>query len=132
MLEIDPGPLGRDRMIVKGFDMRLGQVVRNLIDNALSFSPEGGTVRVSAGRERNRIVIRVEDEGPGIPPDSFERIFDRFHTDRPDSFGKHSGLGLAISRQIVEVHGGLIHAANLMDGETIRGAQFIVDLPAAD
>ena len=132
VLEIDPGPLGRDRMIVKGFDMRLGQVVRNLIDNALSFSPEGGTVRVSAGRERNRIVIRVEDEGPGIPPDSFERIFDRFHTDRPDSFGKHSGLGLAISRQIVEVHGGLIHAANLMDGETIRGAQFIVDLPAAD
>ena len=132
VLKIDPGPPGRERMVVKGFDMRLGQVVRNLVDNALSFSPEGSTVRVSAARERNRIVIRVEDEGPGIPPDSFERIFDRFHTDRPDSFGKHSGLGLAISRQIVEVHGGLIHAANLMDGETIRGAQFIVDLPAAD
>ncbi|MBX3494986.1 MAG: stimulus-sensing domain-containing protein [Parvibaculum sp.] len=131
VLDIDPGPQGREHMTVKGFDMRLGQVVRNLVDNALSFSPPGGVVRVSAARMRDRIVIHVEDEGPGIPPDSFERIFDRFHTDRPDSFGKHSGLGLAISRQIVDVHGGTVRATNLMDGDKVRGARFTVDLPAA-
>ncbi|MDO8837381.1 MAG: sensor histidine kinase [Parvibaculum sp.] len=130
-LEIDPDA-PRERMKVKGFDMRLGQVLRNLIDNALSFSPPRGVIRVSAARGRGRIVIRVEDDGPGIPPDSVERIFDRFHTDRPDSFGKHSGLGLAISRQIVEVHGGTIRAGNRMDGDKILGASFTVDLPAAD
>ena len=132
VLDIDPGTQGRQHMTVKGFDMRLGQVVRNLVDNALSFNPPGGVVRVSAARVRGRIVIHVDDEGPGIPPDSFERIFDRFHTDRPDSFGKHSGLGLAISRQIVDVHGGTVHAANLMDGDKVRGARFTVDLPATD
>src|SRR5690606_9522505 len=79
-LDIDPGPHGRTGFIVKGFDMRLGQVVRNLIDNALTFSPESGTVHVSARRAPGRIVIQVEDEGPGIPPENFERIFDRFHT----------------------------------------------------
>ncbi|MEX1153087.1 sensor histidine kinase [Parvibaculum sp.] len=132
LLEIDPGTQGREGMTVKGFDMRLGQVMRNLIDNALSFTPKGGTIRVFAERVRGRIIIRVDDEGPGIPPVSFERIFDRFHTDRPDSFGKHSGLGLAISRQIVEVHGGVIRAENRMDGEMVLGARFTVDLPAAD
>ena len=132
-LEIDAGAPGRERMIVKGFDTRLGQVVRNLIDNAISFSPEGGIVRVLATREPGLIVIRVEDEGSGIAPGNFERIFDRFHTDRPDSFGKHSGLGLAISRQIVEAHGGTIRAGNRMrpDGG-IAGARFTVELPSAD
>ncbi len=130
-LDIDAGAPGREGMVVKGFDTRLGQVVRNLIDNALSFSPEGGTVRVSASRERGRIFIRVEDEGPGIAPENFERIFDRFHTDRPDSFGEHSGLGLAISRQIVEAHGGTIVAGNRMKDGEVRGACFTVELPEA-
>lgn len=132
-LEIDAGAPGRERMIVKGFDTRLGQVVRNLIDNALSFSPKGGVVHVVAMRARGTIVIRVEDEGPGIAPENFERIFDRFHTDRPDSFGEHSGLGLAISRQIVEAHGGTIRAGNRVgpDGR-IAGARFTVELPSAD
>ena len=123
---------GRDGMIVKGFDTRLGQVVRNLIDNALSFSPEGGTVRVIATREPGRIVIRVEDEGPGIQPENLERIFDRFHTDRPDSFGEHSGLGLAISRQIVEAHGGTIRAENRVEDGKVAGARFTVELPGAE
>ena len=132
-LEIDSGAPGRERMIVKGFDTRLGQVVRNLIDNALSFSPRGGVVHVIASRGRGTVVIRVEDEGPGIAPENFERIFDRFHTDRPDSFGEHSGLGLAISRQIVEAHGGTIQAGNRMglDGR-VAGARFTVELPLAD
>ncbi|MEP1903652.1 MAG: HAMP domain-containing sensor histidine kinase, partial [Nitratireductor sp.] len=131
MLDIDPGAPGRDRMVVKGFDMRLGQVVRNLVDNALSFSPEGAQVKVMARREPGNIVIMVEDQGPGIPEDSLEKIFDRFHTDRPDSFGKHSGLGLAISRQIVEAHGGTIRAENRMQYDEVQGARFIVTLPAA-
>jgi two-component system sensor histidine kinase ChvG len=131
-LDIEPGPQGRAGMIVRGFDMRLGQVVRNLIDNALSFSPRGGTVSVSAWRVPGRLVITVEDEGPGIPPDNLERIFDRFHTDRPDSFGEHSGLGLAISRQIVEAHRGTIRAENRTDlthPQSVRGARFVVELP---
>ena len=128
-LGIEPGMLGRDGMIVKGFDMRLGQVMRNLIDNALSFSPPEGTVQVAARREPGRIVIMIEDEGPGISPDNIERIFDRFHTDRPDSFGEHSGLGLAISKQIVEAHGGTIRAENRDAYGTVLGARFIVELP---
>jgi two-component system sensor histidine kinase ChvG len=130
-LEIEPGMPGREGMIVKGFDMRLGQVMRNLIDNALSFSPPGGTVQVSARRAPGRIVITVEDEGPGISPDNLERIFDRFHTDRPDSFGEHSGLGLAISKQIVEAHGGTIRAENRDAYGTVLGARFIVELPVS-
>ena len=134
-LTIDPGPLGRSEFIVKGFDMRLGQVVRNLIDNALSFSPEEGRIYVSARRAPRKIVILVEDEGPGVAPENYERIFDRFHTDRPDSFGKHSGLGLAISRQIIEAHGGSIRAENRHEGNLpegrVLGARFIVELPTA-
>lgn len=130
-LEIDPGAPGREGMVVKGFDTRLGQVVRNLVDNALSFSPEGATVRVSATREPGLIVIRVEDEGPGIAPENFERIFDRFHTDRPDSFGEHSGLGLAISRQIIEAHGGRVFAGNRVKQGKVLGARFTVELPEA-
>lgn len=132
-LDIDTDAFGRAGFVVKGFDMRLGQVVRNLIDNARSFSPEGGTVQVSARRTPGKVVILVEDEGPGVPPGNFERIFDRFHTDRPDSFGKHSGLGLAISKQIVEAHRGTIRAENRYEGDDpngrVLGARFIVELP---
>ncbi len=132
-LDIEADAHGRPGFVVKGFDMRLGQVVRNLIDNALSFSPEGGTVRVVARRAPGKVVVLVEDEGPGIAPGNFERIFDRFHTDRPDSFGKHSGLGLAISKQIVEAHRGTIRAENRHANDDpqgrVLGACFIVELP---
>jgi two-component system phosphate regulon sensor histidine kinase PhoR len=122
---------------IRGEPRQLDQLLRNLIDNALSFSPAGGVVRVSARRVPGKIVIVVDDEGPGISPDNFERIFDRFHTDRPDSFGEHSGLGLAISKQIVEAHRGTIHAENRVeeDSETgkthILGARFVVELPTS-
>ena len=146
--------------VVLGHDSRLAQVVTNLIDNACSFSEPGGLVcvgleRISARSEPeqdqpfDRVVITVDDEGPGIPPHALERIFERFYTDRPSQgFGQNSGLGLSISRQIVEAHGGRIWACNrpaepsgvpvvAVDGddleEAIRhgaGARFVVELPA--
>ena len=118
---------------VAGRDTRLGQVVNNLVDNAKSFSPPDGTVRVSGRRLRHEIEIIVDDDGPGIPQENAHRIFERFYTDRGDGavFGSHSGLGLSISRQIVEAHGGRIWAENRKKrtGE-VAGARVGVRLPA--
>jgi two-component system sensor histidine kinase ChvG len=109
-------------------DERLGQVFRNLIDNAVSFSPQGGTVSIAASAEAGRARVSVEDDGPGIPPDNLEHIFERFYTERPnDHFGKNSGLGLSIARQITESAGGRVWAENREGG----GARFIVELPLA-
>jgi two-component system, OmpR family, sensor histidine kinase ChvG len=123
---------------VPGHDSRLSQVVSNLIDNARSFSPPGGTVRITARRLKNEVEIVVDDDGPGIPPDALDKIFERFYTDRPtQSFGQNSGLGLSISKQIVEAHGGNIHAENRTSvaaaGQEPRvlGARFVVRLPAS-
>jgi two-component system, OmpR family, sensor histidine kinase ChvG len=99
--------------VVPGHDSRLGQVMNNLIDNARSFSPEGGTVRVTCRRTGDDIAVIVEDDGPGIRPDALEKVFERFYTDRPQqNFGQNSGLGLSISKQIVEAHGGRLTAVN--------------------
>ena len=121
-----------------GHDSRLGQVVNNLLDNARSFSPSDAKVRVVLRRVRGEVELICEDEGPGIPEHALERIFERFYTDRPEQgFGQNSGLGLSISRQIVQAHRGTIRAENRPgapdeDGEpTVRGARFIVRLPAA-
>lgn len=119
---------------VAGIEMRLAQVFRNLLGNALSFSPPGGTVRVTVARDRDRVSVSVEDRGPGIPEARLETIFDRFYTERPahESYGGHSGLGLSIARQIVAAHGGAIRAENVKDAEgNVSGARFIVVLNAA-
>jgi two-component system sensor histidine kinase ChvG len=128
---------GPGTFMVPGHDSRLGQVFDNLIDNARSFSAEGGGVRVICRRLRNHLEIVVDDDGPGIRPDALEKIFDRFYTDRPhQGFGQNSGLGLSISRQIVEAHGGRIRAENRVgiaagSGEPkVLGARFVVHLPA--
>lgn len=115
--------------IVVGHDSRLAQVFSNLIDNAVSFSPEGGTVRVGIAADEDNVIITVIDEGRGINGDT-AKIFQRFYTDRPDgeSFGDHSGLGLSISRQIVDAHKGTIFASNRTDRS---GAIFTVTLPRA-
>jgi two-component system sensor histidine kinase ChvG len=120
---------------VQGREAPLGQVFRNLIDNARSFSPAGKAVTVVLERDGRRVLALVEDEGPGIPPENLETVFERFYTARPkgaepggSSFGGHSGLGLSIARQIVEAHGGKLLAENREEG----GARFIVDLPEAD
>jgi two-component system sensor histidine kinase ChvG len=107
-----------------------------LIENAVTFSPEGGTVSVEARRSpgpHGRVRITVDDEGVGVPDENLEAIFDRFYTQRPDgaAFGTHSGLGLAIARQIVTAHGGYIRAQNRLGPDGARlGARFTVDLPA--
>jgi two-component system sensor histidine kinase ChvG len=128
---------GPRRFIVPGRDSRLGQVVGNLIDNARSFSPPGGTVRVTCRRLKAEVEITIDDDGPGVRPEAIERIFERFYTDRPEQgFGQNSGLGLSISKQIVEAHGGRIWAENRVDPglpgqpEKILGARFVVRLPA--
>jgi len=118
--------------VVPGHDSRLGQVIDNLIDNARSFSPAEGTVRVVCRRLRRAVDITVDDDGPGIRPDALQRIFERFYTDRPEQgFGQNSGLGLSISKQIVEAHGGRIWADNRMENGRVAGARFVVHLPAA-
>jgi two-component system sensor histidine kinase ChvG len=126
-----------DTFAVPGHDSRLGQVISNLLSNACSFSPDGGVVRVTCRRVRNEIEIAVDDEGPGIRPDALEKIFERFYTDRPhQGFGQNSGLGLSISQQIIEAHGGKIWAENRTgeagaDGEApVLGARFVVRLPS--
>ena len=110
------------------------QVLRNLIGNALSFSPPNGTIKLRARDTGAMIELAVEDEGPGIPEDRLEHIFDRFYSERPkeERFGQHSGLGLSISRQIVEALKGRIIAENRRSPSgTITGARFVVRLPKA-
>jgi two-component system sensor histidine kinase ChvG len=128
-------PQGVKAYAVIGHESRLGQVILNLIDNARSFVPEeNGRIVIGLSRSGRRNIITVEDNGPGIRPDALERIFERFYTDRPsgEAFGQNSGLGLSISRQIVEAHGGTLTAENIAGGKPgdIRGARFVVALPA--
>jgi two-component system, OmpR family, sensor histidine kinase ChvG len=126
-----------DTFSVPGHDSRLGQVISNLLSNAQSFSEPGNKVRINCRRVRSEIEIVVDDNGPGIRPDALERVFERFYTDRPhQGFGQNSGLGLSISKQIIDAHGGRIWAENRPgpageDGEpTVTGARFVVRLPA--
>ena len=126
-----------DTFSVPGHDSRVGQVVSNLLSNAQSFSEAGSKVRITCRRVRSNVEIVVDDDGPGIREDALSRIFERFYTDRPhQGFGQNSGLGLSISKQIVEAHGGKIWAENRIgplseDGEaTVAGARFVVRLPA--
>jgi len=119
--------------LAMGEGARLAQVARNLIDNAVSFSPENGVVVVAVSRAADRVVFRVDDEGPGIPPENREDIFRRFYSERPEAedFGRHSGLGLAIARTIVEAHDGTIDVTSRDEVDGASGARFIVSLPAA-
>lgn len=121
---------------ITGHDTRIGQVINNLIDNAVSFVPSTkGKVSITLERIRNTIKLTVEDNGPGIAAEDVDRVFERFYTDRPESegFGQNSGLGLSISRQIIEAHRGTIRAENRNNkkaGSNETGACFIVELPA--
>lgn len=131
---VERKPNIKTRFVVNGHDLRIGQIVTNLIENARSFVPEkDGKIIVRLMRTRSRCVTTIEDNGPGIQAENIDRIFERFYTDRPESegFGQNSGLGLSISRQIAEAHGGSLRAENITDAETgqVLGARFILALP---
>lgn len=124
---------------VRCVEERIGQVMRNLLANAISFSPKGGTIRIVVRRTTREAEVAVEDDGPGVPPDKLEAVFDRFYSLRPqgEPFGMHSGLGLSISRQIIEAHGGSIWAENCVGpkggvsgaAHAILGARVAFTLP---
>ncbi|MBL6940688.1 MAG: stimulus-sensing domain-containing protein [Rhodospirillales bacterium] len=119
-------------MVIASIESRLGQVFANLLTNALSFSPAEGSISIEASDLGNQISITFDDEGPGLPEGKLETVFERFYTQRPEAekFGTHSGLGLSISRQIVETHHGSITAENRVDGNgDIIGARFKITLP---
>ena len=128
--DLPPRPI-----MINGLEPRLAQVFVNLITNAISFCEDGDAIRVWARRRDNRVLVVVEDTGPGIPDEALAKIFKRFYTSRPQSdFGNNSGLGLAISKQIVEAHGGVIWAENIRPTEAdvtseLLGARFVVGLP---
>ncbi|MCA0049586.1 sensor histidine kinase [Mesorhizobium sp. B283B1A] len=134
-LKVAKLPQGVKGYFVVGHDLRIGQVITNLIENARSFVPEDhGHISLSLARAGKFNILTVDDNGPGIRADNIDRIFERFYTDRPagEAFGQNSGLGLSISRQIVEAHGGTLTAENIpgtKPGE-IKGARFVVTLPA--
>ena len=133
VLEFPAEQPGRIRpLIVPGIESRLSQVFLNLIANAVSFSPPGGEIRIAAQPDGRAVLVTVEDQGPGIPEDKLTAIFDRFYTERPagEKFGTHSGLGLSISKQIVEAHRGRIWAENRLDAQgRVGGARFLIRLP---
>jgi two-component system sensor histidine kinase ChvG len=118
--------------VVPGLEGRLGQVLRNLLDNAFTFSPPDSVIELGLQRRDDRVRLLVEDRGPGLPEEKLEAVFERFYSERPEgeAFGRHSGLGLSISRQIVEAHGGTIWAENRHDAEgAVVGARIVVELP---
>ncbi|NEI74215.1 HAMP domain-containing protein [Rhizobium lusitanum] len=132
---VDRKPANKSKFLIDGHDLRIGQIVTNLIENARSFVPTAtGKITVRLTRTRTRCVVYIEDNGPGIQAENIDRIFERFYTDRPEAegFGQNSGLGLSISRQIAEAHGGSLRAENIVDsdGVTLHGARFILSLPA--
>jgi two-component system sensor histidine kinase ChvG len=151
VLDIQDRWLPDGAFIVMGHDARLGRVITNLLDNGISFSPEGGVVAVRCRRIGDEIEIVVDDDGPGIPPDQLENIFERFYSDRPQSdstLGKNSGLGLSITRGIIDAYGGRIEASNRVAADPsqvrndhpalkdrrrpgVAGTRFTVRLPAA-
>ncbi|MGI9525202.1 MAG: stimulus-sensing domain-containing protein [Hyphomicrobiaceae bacterium] len=137
-LDIDGADAAVGAFTVAGHDGRLAQVVTNLVDNALSFSPDGGCVNVIVRREDAYILVAVADQGPGIQSDKLETIFERFYTYRPtelSSRGNNSGLGLAISKEIVQAHRGDIWAENIVSDDSqasVLGARFVLRLPAME
>lgn len=128
--------LPQKTIIINGLEKRLAQVFENLATNAISFCDAGGIIRIWVKLQTDSCLAVIEDTGPGFPKDSLDKIFNRFYSDRPNSaFGEHSGLGLSISKQVVEAHGGVIWAENitskLSTGEEsdILGARLLVGLP---
>jgi two-component system sensor histidine kinase ChvG len=123
---------GKGPFIVAGVPMRLERVIENLLDNAISFSPPDGRIDIVLSADADLVEAQILDQGPGIPESEREKVFERFHSVRPETewFGGHSGLGLAIARTIVEAHDGTLTLRNPPAGQT--GACFVIALPSAE
>jgi two-component system sensor histidine kinase ChvG len=119
----------QDGLIIRGNQARLIQVFDNLINNAISFSPKNGEINIEAFLKNQKILVKISDQGQGISEGKKETIFDRFYTERPsnEKFGKHSGLGLSIVRQILLSHNANIYAENIYDDRKVAGARFIIE-----
>ena len=123
---------GNAELLILGHEIRIVQVIDNIVDNAITFSPPHGSINIVISADTKSVTITIDDQGPGIPKGKLDAIFDRFYSERPstEKFGLHSGLGLSICKQITEAHNGDITAENRLDHQKItRGARFIITLP---
>ena len=123
---------GNAELLILGHEIRIVQVIDNIVDNAITFSPPHGNINIVVSADTKSVTITIDDQGPGIPKGKLDAIFDRFYSERPptEKFGLHSGLGLSICKQITEAHNREITAENRLDHQSItKGARFIITLP---
>ena len=126
-IDINHQNLNGSKLIVLGVESKLEQIIANLLDNAVSFSPSNGKISITCGIDKQNVRLIIEDEGPGFNENNIDKIFNRFYSDRPENFGEHSGLGLNIVKNIIELHGGSINASNQSGNK--KGARIEVLLP---
>ncbi len=126
-ININYSNLNGSKLYVLGVESKLEQIIANLLDNAVSFSPENGKISITCGEKKKEIQLIIEDEGPGFNEKNIDKVFNRFYSNRPENFGEHSGLGLNIVKNIIELHGGSISASNLKSNK--KGARIEVLLP---
>ena len=126
-ININHSNLNGSKLYVLGVESKLEQIIANLLDNAVSFSPDNSKISVICSVRNQEIQLVIEDEGPGFNENNIDKIFKRFYSNRPENFGKHSGLGLNIVKNIIELHGGSITASNLKSNK--KGARIEVLLP---
>ena len=127
-ININHSKLNGSKLNVLGVESKLEQIVANLLDNAVSFSPANSKISIKCGEKENKAQLIIEDEGPGFNEKNIDKIFNRFYSNRPENFGEHSGLGLNIVKNIIELHGGSIVASNQQGNR--KGARIEILLPA--
>jgi len=126
-ININYSNLNGSKLNVLGVESKLEQIIANLLDNAVSFSPSNSKISVDCGIKKKEAQLIIEDEGPGFDAKNIDKVFNRFYSNRPEKFGEHSGLGLNIVKNIIELHGGSIMASNLAGNK--KGARIEVLLP---
>jgi len=129
-INVNQTDLNGSKLHVLGVESKLEQIVANLLDNAVSFSPINSQISISCGIKKNEVQLVFEDEGPGFDKNNINKVFNRFYSNRPEKFGEHSGLGLNIVKNIIELHGGSIEASNKVGRK--KGARVEVLLPVHD
>ena len=127
IIDVNNSNLNGSKLNVLGVESKLEQILANLLDNAVSFSPSNSKITVTCNTKKNKAQLIVEDEGPGFNENNIDKVFNRFYSNRPEKFGEHSGLGLNIVKNIIELHGGSIKASNLTENK--KGARIEVLLP---